>query len=108
MHYTRVEEILLDDSFYQWYLQTDESEVLRWNDWRLQNDRHRILLEEAVLALHSLLNQKDEAGFPRRIHAVYSRLERARVETRAELEEERMPENKASIPDQGFLDIHLS
>ena len=108
MHFNRIEEILLDDSFYQWYLQTDESEVLRWNDWRLQNDRNRILLEEAVLALHSLLNQKDEAGFPRRIHAVYSRLERARLETGGPSEEERIADNRAFIPDQGFLDIHLS
>lgn len=108
MHFSRVEDILLDDSFYQWYLQTDHNEVLRWNEWRLHNDGNRKLLEEAVLALHNLLNQKDEEGFPRRIHAVHTRLERARMEIAGPMEEDRTPENSASIPDQGFLDIHLS
>jgi hypothetical protein len=108
MHYNRVEEILLDDSFYFWYLQTDATEVKRWNEWRLADPANSRLLEEAVAALHSLLNQQDEEGFPRRIHAVYSRLQQARLEKERKEGKEPLPENRADIPDWGKFDIHLS
>ena len=108
MYFTRVEEILLDDSFYCWYLQTDEAEVLRWNEWRLASTTNSRLLEEAVSALHSLLNQQDEEGYPRKIHAVYSRLQRAKEKQPGTMAVESTSGNKADIPDIGRFDFKLS
>lgn len=107
MYFTRLEEILLDDSFYYWYLQTDEAIVRRWNEWRMASAENNRLLEEAVAALHALLNQQDEEGFPRKIHAVYSRLQRAKEKQVHSNAVDSNPENKADIDTSAF-DIHLS
>ena len=77
LYFKRVEDILLDDNFYKWYLQTDLAEVKRWNTWRLSDKRNNDLLEEAVHALHCLNTLQDEYGFPKKVHAISSRLEKA-------------------------------
>lgn len=108
MHYTQVEEILLDDSFYCWYLQTVPAHVRRWNDWRLKNAQNQVLIEQAVSALNSLLNQKDEEGHPRHIHAIHSRLQRARAMQPDSTDENSIPDNRASISGWNEFDINLS
>ncbi|MCR6718809.1 MAG: hypothetical protein NVV59_00650 [Chitinophagaceae bacterium] len=107
MYFTRLEEILLNDSFYYWYLQTDEAIVRRWNEWRMASAENNRMLEEAVSALHILLNQQDDEGYPRRIHAVYSRLQRARENRPISNAIDGIPENKADIDTSAF-DIRLS
>lgn len=108
MHFSQIQEILLDDSFYRWYLQTDESDVLRWNEWRLAEEKNRQLLEEAVSYLHTLLNQKDEEGFPKRVHAIHSRLQRAKEVKNQAAAEADIPPNRASLGPIIDFDINLS
>jgi hypothetical protein len=51
MNYTRVEELLLSDGFLKWYLQTDEKEVLAWDEWIAKDLEHQRLADEAVQVL---------------------------------------------------------
>ena len=51
MNHTTVEELLLSDGFLKWYLQTDEKEVLAWDEWIAKNPEHQRLADEAVQVL---------------------------------------------------------
>ncbi|MBL7759056.1 MAG: hypothetical protein JNL59_16735, partial [Chitinophagaceae bacterium] len=54
MTHRTIESILLDNSFYEWYLQTDPIQVDRWNAWRTAADHNSRLIDDAVYALHVL------------------------------------------------------
>lgn len=107
MNHTKIENILLDDRFYKWYLQSDEQEVRNWNDWRMESAGNQLLLDEAVRVLHSLVALQDEEGFPKRIHAIHSRLLRA-MENGNCFTKEFQLSNKAMIPDIEQLKFSLS
>lgn len=100
MTHRTIESILLDNSFYEWYLQTDPIQVDRWNAWRTAADHNSRLIDDAVYALHVLTSLRDEEGHPRPVHAVQIRMQQAREKALQQTDVELHPSNKAEIPDQ--------
>lgn len=100
MTHRTIESILLDNSFYEWYLQADPIQVTRWNAWRTAAEHNRQLIDDAVYALHLLTSLRDEEGYPRPVHAVQIRLQQAREKVWRHTEADPHPSNKADIPDQ--------
>lgn len=100
MTHSTIESVLLDNSFYEWYLQTDTTAVNRWNEWRAASDNNRQLLDQAVYTLHGLMGACDPEGNPLHVHAVHIRLQKAREKAGLPQQEITFPPNKAEIPDQ--------
>ena len=51
MKYTKVEELLINDSFLKRYHQTDEREAEAWDEWIGESPEHQRLVNEAVQIL---------------------------------------------------------
>ncbi|MHA4806941.1 hypothetical protein ACX0G9_02480 [Flavitalea flava] len=47
MHYTTIEELLLDDGFLAWYHKSDEEQERKWKEWITANEPNLLLAQEA-------------------------------------------------------------
>lgn len=68
------EELLAEESFYSWYLKSDEAAIAQWDSWIKQDPANELLAREAVVLLKDIRLQ--EAGIPAaRVEAAYDKLQ---------------------------------
>ncbi|MBS1563787.1 MAG: FecR domain-containing protein [Bacteroidetes bacterium] len=56
--FTEPEQLLAEESFYSWYLKSDEAAIAQWNSWIQQSPAREALAAEAVVLLKDLRLQE--------------------------------------------------
>ncbi|HSC37547.1 MAG TPA: FecR family protein, partial [Chitinophagaceae bacterium] len=72
--YQEPEELLAEESFYHWYLKSDEAAIAQWNSWIAQHPGHQALADEAVHLLGQLHLQEGPVG-EARVEIAYNKLQ---------------------------------
>jgi transmembrane sensor len=52
MHYQSIEEVIADDRFQAWYYKNDEPKAEQWEEWLLQNQQYKGLVQESIAWMH--------------------------------------------------------
>jgi ABC-type antimicrobial peptide transport system permease subunit len=74
MHYTTVEELLMDDGFLAWYHLSNDAQVKSWDAWIAASDENRRLARAAVETLQFLHYQPSISGFQKTSDAIWKRI----------------------------------
>jgi transmembrane sensor len=73
MHYESIEDVIADDRFQAWYFKNDESKAGQWEEWLLQNQQYKQLVQESIVWMHEHRINEAEVS-PQHVEAAFEKL----------------------------------